>query len=760
MRSQRPFHRASIAGAPLVVATLIFGSAAVGQPGTDVVVSAELGNESEVIIDVNPTEPNNQVVVGHAPLILILGEGFRRDTMNTFFSTNRGQLWTAVPLGESEDGLEATGSRFDPAVAFDDDGTVYVAYGVPTQNGNTIVVAKSTNGGQTYSQFTQVDTNAANDKWHLAAGPDPLDPGQQNVYVAWTRAEPDQKIVLSASTDGGNIFSTPVEVNDPGATNRKGFAAEPAVGPNGEVYVAWLDFVKQKVFVDVSLNAGAKFGTDQEVTEYNSAFALRGSIFIPASPDPGRPALLGPTLDVDRSGGPFHGRLYVVYTNLGSGGDPDTDVFVRFSKDGGVNWSGPTRVNDDTGSNSQFLPWLDVDQETGLVAVVWYDARNDPNNKKVEVFTAVSDDGGATFLPNILVSDGRSDQSVDNTARKDPDDIFRNYLEYIGVAASGCEVFPVWADNSSDPGNLDFLTDRVRFSGSDTALCNEPPVCDADGPYVEECQGASTSIALDGTGSIDPEGGSLSHLWSTDCAGGSFDDPNSATPVLDVDSSSQPVSCTATLSVTDTDGRSATCSSDLSVFDTTPPAITCPAGTTIECDQSSDPSNTGTASVTDVCDPSVATSFWDATSPGACPEESRIARTWTGTDASGNVRSCLQSIDVVDTTPPQIECHAPDTLTPPDAPVSFTATASDNCASDLSVEVVGFDCFSLTKKGKRIDKRESCVVTTQGDTITIQDTGGVDDRINWEVMASDSCGNVSEAVCKIEIIRQRKPGHS
>jgi hypothetical protein len=393
-----------------------------------------------------------------------------------------------------------------------------------------------------------------------------------------------------------------------------------------------------------------------------------------------------------------------------------------------------------------------VDQETGLVAAVWYDARNDPNNKKVEVFTAVSDDGGATFLPNVLVSDGRSDQSVDNTARKDPDDKFRNYLEYIGVAASGCEVFPVWADNSSDPGDLNFLTDRVRFSGSDTALCNEPPVCDADGPYLAECQGASTSIALDGTGSIDPEGDSLSYLWSTDCAGGSFDDPNSATPVLDVDSSSQSVSCTATVTVTDTDGKSATCSSGLGVSDTTPPAITCPAATVIECDQSRDPSSTGTASATDVCDPSVATSFWDVTSPGACPEESRVARTWAGTDASGNVNSCLQSIDVVDTTAPEIDCSAPATIVPPDAPVSFMAAAADNCATSPSVEITGYDCFKYTQKGRRIDKTESCVIGVDGERITILDSGGVGDQITWTVRAIDNCGNVREKQCQVEVV--------
>jgi subtilisin family serine protease len=36
------------------------------------------------------------------------------------------------------------------------------------------------------------------------------------------------------------------------------------------------------------------------------------------------------------------------------------------------------------------------------------------------------------------------------------------------------------------------------------AVVNEPPVCNANGPYTAECAGATTTISLDGTGSSDP----------------------------------------------------------------------------------------------------------------------------------------------------------------------------------------------------------------------------------------------------------------
>ena len=452
-------------------------SAAV-QPDIDVNVSNLMGNESEVSIDVNPTNANNRVIVGHAPDF---------NTMNTFFTLDGGQTWTLVALGNMQDGLTST-FRFDPTVAFDDNGNVYVAYGVRTAvpggggaTQRTIVVCRSTNGGQTYPQCTQVATTIdidtdgdgiandlpGNDKWHLATGPDPVTPTQQNVYIAWTQnvtegTNIDQRIVVSRSIDGGATFSVPVIVADDAISGiDRGLFADPAVGPNGELYVAWHDFGDNQILVDVSLDGGVTFGTDSLVT--NIGFS---GLTEQIPPQPDREVPVGPTIDVDRSGGPFNGRLYVAYTDVAAGGLPDTDVFVRFSDNMGTTWSARTRVNDDGGTNSQFLPWLDVDQQTGLVAVVWYDARNDTNNQQVEVFVALSDNGGANFLSNILVSDGRSDQSTNNPSRTS-----NNFLEYIGVAVLGCQAFPVWADNSTNLADLDYFTDQVQVTGLDTPLC-------------------------------------------------------------------------------------------------------------------------------------------------------------------------------------------------------------------------------------------------------------------------------------------------
>jgi len=191
--------------------------------------------------------------------------------------------------------------------------------------------------------------------------------------------------------------------------------------------------------------------------------------------------------------------------------------------------------------------------------------------------------------------------------------------------------------------------------------------------------------------------------------------------------------------------------------DTTPPSITCPSDITIECDESTDPSNTGIASATDACNFIPTITSTDTVIPGTCPEEKTITRTWTATDASGNSSSCVQTIEVVDTTGPEIQCNAPATIKPPDAPVSFTATATDNCADDPPVEIIGYDCFQFTKKGKRIDKTESCIIEVNGNTITVVDSGGVDDNITWTVRANDSCGNVTESTCSVLVVNPEQP---
>ncbi len=193
--------------------------------------------------------------------------------------------------------------------------------------------------------------------------------------------------------------------------------------------------------------------------------------------------------------------------------------------------------------------------------------------------------------------------------------------------------------------------------------------------------------------------------------------------------------------------------SELSITpaDTTGPTLTAPADLVAEC---AAPEGTavdlGSAIVSDVCDTS--------------PEVSNDAPTlfgvgdtgvqWGARDRQGNSAvPATQTVSVVDTSDPVIACNAPATVTPPDAPIAFTATATDLCDGSLTPEVTRFECYTIKKNGERIDKGESCVVRFAGDTITVEDSGGVGDHIAWEATVVDAAGNRTVQECEVLVVR-------
>jgi hypothetical protein len=281
---------------------------------------------------------------------------------------------------------------------------------------------------------------------------------------------------------------------------------------------------------------------------------------------------------------------------------------------------------------------------------------------------------------------------------------------------------------------------------------NLPPTSEAGGPYSEECMGSTTTVALDGNGSNDPEGDSLTYSWTTTCDG-TFDNSMLAQPTLTVNTSNVcNYNCSVSLTVTDEDGLSGVSDSAIvTIRDTTPPTLVgVPSDVTVECDAVPLPA---IVNATDTCSTGVNLNFEETRVDGSCIDNYTLTRTWTGVDGCGNSSSAAQTITVQDTQGPVISCNSLGIITPPDAPISFTATATDNCADDPSVEIIEYDCFMFTKKGKIIDKTESCIVEVNGDTITIVDSGGVGDNITWTVSANDNCGNVAETTCSVSVVK-------
>lgn len=177
---------------------------------------------------------------------------------------------------------------------------------------------------------------------------------------------------------------------------------------------------------------------------------------------------------------------------------------------------------------------------------------------------------------------------------------------------------------------------------------NQPPTCDANGPYSAECAGATTSVLLDGAGSSDPDNDPLTYSWTTDCPGGTFSDPTSSTPTLTLDTSGVcNLTCNVALTVSDGNGGISSCSSTVTILDTTPPAITCPPSKTFVVPAT--PAGaiityTG-ATATDTCDPNPTV---DCVPPsGSLFPLGDTVVTCTATDACGNASSCSFVVTVV-----------------------------------------------------------------------------------------------------------------
>ncbi len=131
------------------------------------------------------------------------------------------------------------------------------------------------------------------------------------------------------------------------------------------------------------------------------------------------------------------------------------------------------------------------------------------------------------------------------------------------------------------------------------------------------------------------------------------------------------------------------------VVDTEPPSITAPPAVTIEADEDSSPANTGMATATDSADPTPTIAFSDVVTPGASPQESTITRTWTATDATGNQSSAVQTIQIVDTTPPAIIAPADVTIeADEDASPANTGTATGIDNADPNPTITYSDVVS------------------------------------------------------------------
>ena len=381
-------------------------------------------NEPSIII--NPKNPDR----------LVAGSNLR----SYYISEDGGYSWDRGELVSEEHGVWG-----DPAIIVDTAGSFYFFHLSDPVVGNwidRIVCQKYDFENSTWNDGTYMGLNGtkAQDKeWAV------VDSATNTIYVTWTQfdeygtsdASKYSNILFSKSTDAGATWSDAVQINELSGdcidSDNTVEGAVPAVGLDGEIYVAWSG--PGGIVFDRSLNGGETW-LDEDVFVSHQPGGWDYNI-------PGINRCNGlPVTCCDLSRSTFRGTIYVNWTDQRNGTD-DTDVWIAKSTDGGNTWSHPLRVNDDPPGKQQFLSWMTIDGANGNIYIVFYDRRN-YEDRNTDVYVAGSTDGGETF-ENIQISESPFYPSTNAF-----------FGDYTNITSYNDQVRPIWTRLQN--GNLSMWT--------------------------------------------------------------------------------------------------------------------------------------------------------------------------------------------------------------------------------------------------------------------------------------------------------------
>ena len=377
------------------------------------------------------------------------------------FSRNGGQSFVdggALPNAPGDNNFG------DPWMASDSAGNMYYSNLVLdfSQQALFTGVARSTDGGQTWSTPVVIPPPAGIDTFGYSADKDALTagPGVGNLFDVWDdftfSFDPNSGhlLVLSGlavahSTDGGQSWSTvyadqvPVfDSNDPCSFHQY-IGAQPIVGPDGTVYDAALRFD-----VDDPTCSGAP------MTESEHIFASHdGGVTFPQ-----KVAIA----DVAPSTGFFFGDFALghsqlmrniefptlaflgntLYATWNDGGDGSGHSHIRLAKstDGGQTWATSFVTS---GTNDEAQPSISADS-SGL-HILYYEITPVGNGNSMLDVLASNSANGSSFTTKRVTT--QSFPGVFTFPQFDPIIAFAYMGDYIASVSSGGHQFFAWGDN-------------------------------------------------------------------------------------------------------------------------------------------------------------------------------------------------------------------------------------------------------------------------------------------------------------------------
>jgi hypothetical protein len=269
------------------------------------------------------------------------------------YSLDGGSHWVAgprLPYASSQQSSVA-----HPSVCMDDAGHVGLAVVVNVPSGYPLAVFRGqfSAGGVTWLPPVYALPAGANyDAPRIAC-----DPARGHLYLSYTLVTPgslpesqQQTIFFLRSLDGGATWSAPLNLSGVATCN----GSQPAVGPDGELYVVWEDYAARQMVGRKSADFGASFGAQFVVGAVNDNLATLPPRWIP---DPNRRNPIYPwgyfapdfpSLAVDRSSGPLRGTLYATWTDYLDGAwNPPPSYVVDTEPNDSFDQANPVQIGQD-----------------------------------------------------------------------------------------------------------------------------------------------------------------------------------------------------------------------------------------------------------------------------------------------------------------------------------------------------------------------------------------------------------------------------
>jgi hypothetical protein len=444
----------------------------------------------------------------------------------SIIATERGQhktiVYASLDAGKSWEPtleLDEALTLRDPACAYGPDGTAYfLSFGFDSDFKFDLFLYRSNDGGKTWLPPTvlpsvdrpYVTVDATGGKYH------------GRVYIhgvsgvkTFDREGSISGVTILRSVDGGASFEPPVKLVSLEDHYVLGIG-NGVVLSDGTLAIIFPELRHYQRGSGVpeaepsKPNAWLKVITSEDGGESFSKAGIIDDFYLQWAP---KSTSNIPYIAVDRSAGPFRDRLYAVWPDVRSG---RSEVLLAYSSDKGKTWSKPVVVNDDEPRPApdqgpdNFMPVVAVNG-AGVVGVMWYDRRDNPDNLGWWVRFAASLDGGETFLPSVKVSEAPFAQDRDEPFLLDtiprvwwgyprsfpPGDTLRAelFLTYFffsggdtaGMAADADGIFhPFWIDNRT--GVPQVWTANVTVQGQ--AIRN-------GSPGLENLEDISDKVTLD-----------------------------------------------------------------------------------------------------------------------------------------------------------------------------------------------------------------------------------------------------------------------